>query len=61
MYPTLKILANIIGKPSAAFRVLKDQPDCFFKELFVGTKLIYMDRDAGKISTKAKRINSHRI
>ena len=29
MYRTLKILANIIGKPSAAFRVLKDQPDWF--------------------------------
>lgn len=29
MYRTLKIFANIIGKPSAAFRVLKDQPDGF--------------------------------
>ena len=29
MHRTLKILANIIGKPSAAFRVLKDQPDWF--------------------------------
>lgn len=29
MYQTLKILANIIGKPKAAFRVLKDQPDWF--------------------------------
>lgn len=29
MSRTLKILANIIGKPSAAFRTLKDQPDGF--------------------------------
>ena len=29
MYRTLKILANIIGKPSAAFRMLQDQPDWF--------------------------------
>ena len=29
MYRTLKILANIIGKPSAAFQALKDQADWF--------------------------------
>lgn len=29
MYRTLKIFANIIGKPSAAFRALKDQPNGF--------------------------------
>lgn len=29
MYRTLKVLANIIGKPSAAFRMLKDQPGWF--------------------------------